>query len=190
MFFVLTLHHKLTLECPVSKIKRFLIASFVVISNPKNCICNKSHWWLLKHKRSQMEADGGNITQAWERLMNTWTEWCLALRELTEVFASEGEWRHIYLWLSQSHYTRILTAWYPIHPSERWLHLLSTLSCRSVPDRSLLRNCFLIFDRFSVHQMSLEGRSAQPSLLHFITSPPSLLLFESSSEWWLAVTLH
>lgn len=127
-----------------------------------------------------MEADEANITQAGERLMNTWTDWCLALRELTEVFASEGEWRHIYLWLSQSHYTRILTAWYPIHPSERWLHLLSTLSCRLFPNRSLPRNCFLIFGRFSVHQMSLEGRSAQPSLFHFI----SVSSFSFSTPLW------
>lgn len=85
-----------------------------------------SDFW--NKKRPQMDAAGGNITLAWERRMNTWTDWCLALRESTEFFASEGELRHIYLWLSQSHYTRILTAWYPIHPSERWLHLISTLS--------------------------------------------------------------
>lgn len=85
-----------------------------------------SDFW--NKNRPQTNASGGNITPAWERRMNTWTDWCLASREGAEVFASEGEWRHIYLWLSQSHYTRILTAWYTIHPSERWLHLLCTLS--------------------------------------------------------------
>lgn len=90
-----------------------------------------------------MGADGGNITLVWERLMNTWTDWCSALREITAVFASEGEWRHIYLWLSQSHYTRILTAWYPIHPSEKWLHSLSALSFSLSPGPLAAAQLFL-----------------------------------------------
>lgn len=109
----------------------------------------------------------GNITLARERLMNTRADWCVALREITEVSASRGERRHIYLWLSQSHYTRILTARRSVHPSEMSRPFLSSLSSSLSP----IRNPFLISDRSCVHQTSLEGRSTQPSLLHFITSP-------------------
>lgn len=125
--------------------------------------------------------------------MNTWTDWCLALREITEDFASKGELRGIYLWLSQSHYTRLLTAWYPICPSARWLRLLSTLSFSLSP--KLFLN--LLTDSPSIRclcpsDVSWGKVSATftPSFHH--VSPPSFLPhFQSCQEWRLrAVTVH
>lgn len=84
-------------------------------------------------------------------------------------------------------------AWYPVHPSERWLHLLPALSFSLGPRPLAATQLFLNLLTDSPYVKSLSGEG-QRNLRSFISSrlpalprPPH---FEPHSEWWLAVAVH
>lgn len=144
----------------------------------KSCLC----CWDVKTGR--LRQTGGKqkpgLRKTNVRLSDVWP-WEKSLRSLSE----EGNGDTFTYGLVDLIIRESRLAWYPINPSERWLHFLSTLPSLD----PLLLAVFLIFHRVTVRQMSPEGRSKQPSLLHFIMPPcpPSLA---SVWIWWLAVTVH